>query len=97
MRRGPPRHLARSARRGDGRRSARRFAPNGYTMTALQAAWAAISSAPGDGPVHLTTALLTAVRSGHDTDTVATIAGGLVGARWGASAVPREWSRLLHG
>ena len=75
----------------------RQFAPNGYTVTALQAAWAAISSAPGGGAVQLTIALMAAVRGGHDTDTVAAIAGGLVGARWGASAVPREWSRLLHG
>lgn len=73
------------------------FAPNGYTVTALQAAWAAISSAPGEGAVQLTISLMSAVRGGHDTDTVAAIAGGLVGARWGASAVPQEWSRLLHG
>ncbi|MEO7146607.1 MAG: ADP-ribosylglycohydrolase family protein, partial [Terrimesophilobacter sp.] len=38
-----------------------------------------------------------AVRGGHDTDTVAAIAGGLVGARWGVSAVPAAWQRILHG
>src|SRR6185369_15905535 len=32
-----------------------------------------------------------------DTDTVAAIAGGLLGAVYGASAVPAEWRRVLHG
>ena len=34
---------------------------------------------------------------GHDTDTTAAIAGALLGARWGASAVPAAWRRILHG
>jgi ADP-ribosyl-[dinitrogen reductase] hydrolase len=38
-----------------------------------------------------------AVRGGGDTDTVAAIAGGLLGAVYGASAVPAEWRRVLHG
>jgi protein-tyrosine phosphatase len=38
-----------------------------------------------------------AVRAGFDTDTVAAIAGGLLGAAYGASAVPLEWRALLHG
>jgi hypothetical protein len=42
-------------------------------------------------------ALEAAVRGGRDTDTVAAIAGGLVGSAYGASAVPAEWRRLLHG
>ena len=37
---------------------------------------------------HLQDALHAAIRIGDDTDTVAAIAGGLLGARWGASAVP---------
>jgi len=37
------------------------------------------------------------VRGGGDTDTVAAIAGGLLGAAYGASTVPAEWRRLLHG
>jgi ADP-ribosyl-[dinitrogen reductase] hydrolase len=37
------------------------------------------------------------VRGGNDTDTVAAIAGGLLGAVYGASAVPADWRRLLHG
>ena len=28
---------------------------------------------------------------------MAAIAGGLLGARWGASAVPAEWRDELHG
>ena len=37
------------------------------------------------------------MRAGDDTDTVAAIAGGLLGAAYGASAVPLQWRRLLHG
>ena len=48
----------------------------------------------GDVPCrHLPDALATAIAIGHDTDTVAAIAGALLGARWGASAVPAEWRR----
>jgi ADP-ribosyl-[dinitrogen reductase] hydrolase len=77
-----------------------RFAPNGFTVTALQAAHATIhhTAVPPDRPgVHLQLALDAAVRIGDDTDTVAAIAGALLGARWGASAVPFRWRRLLHG
>ena len=37
------------------------------------------------------------MRGGNDTDTVAAIAGGLLGAAYGASAVPVGWRRMLHG
>lgn len=37
------------------------------------------------------TAVSTAVRLGGDTDTVAAITGGIVGARVGAPNIPREW------
>ena len=47
--------------------------------------------------LHLQDALHAAVRIGDDTDTVAAIAGGLLGARWGASAVPWRWRRAVHG
>ena len=46
---------------------------------------------------HLRSALDAAVRAGYDTDTVAAIAGGLLGAAYGASAVPGAWRMLLHG
>lgn len=42
-------------------------------------------------------ALVRAVRTGNDTETVATIAGGLAGALYGASSLPAEWRELLHG
>lgn len=73
------------------------FTPNGYTVTALQAAVAAISVTPGDDCRQLQEALHTAIRIGNDTDTVAAIAGGLLGAKWGASAVPWRWRRAVHG
>lgn len=82
------------------------FNPNGFTVPALQAAWSAIVStsvladdpASGSFPcLHLRESLKTAVRVGDDTDTVAAIAGALLGARWGASAVPSVWRRRVHG
>ena len=54
----------------------------------------AVVGMPG---AHLPAALSTAIGIGHDTDTVAAIAGALLGARWGASAIPAHWRRLLHG
>ena len=84
----------------------RTFTPNGFTVTALQAAWAAITQTPvpEDAPQrasypcqHLQHALHNAVRIGNDTDTVAAIAGGLLGAYWGHSAIPLTWVRRVHG
>jgi ADP-ribosyl-[dinitrogen reductase] hydrolase len=69
-------------------------------VTALQAAYAAIvqTPVPEAAPArHLQHALDAAVRIGHDTDTVAAIAGMVLGARWGASAVPARWREMLHG
>ncbi|MEV6098815.1 ADP-ribosylglycohydrolase family protein [Nocardia sp. NPDC051981] len=68
------------------------FPKNGWVVHALQTAWWAITHAET-----LPAALELAVRAGGDTDTTAAIAGGLLGARWGASAVPTEWLELLHG
>ncbi len=68
---------------------------NGFTVTALQAAWAAITWTPGDGTQHLRRATENAVRTGNDT--VAAIACGLLGARWGRSAIPEEWASGVHG
>lgn len=102
-----------------------RFTPNGWVVTALQAAWSAIyrtavhdtgihptaihptaihptvihdTLVPAEGPGrHLADSLATAIAIGNDTDTVAAIAGGLLGARWGAAAVPADWRQLSHG
>lgn len=82
------------------------FDRNGWVVHALQAAWCAIAStesvvldsAAGTYPAqHFQLALENAVRVGQDTDTVAAIAGQLLGALWGYSAVPAEWRRLVHG
>ncbi len=79
------------------------FAPNGFVVTAFQAAWAAIYQTPipsddeHEPCEHLQRALHAAIRIGHDTDTVAAIAGSLLGARWGSSAIPLRWRALVHG
>nr|WP_302849669.1 ADP-ribosylglycohydrolase family protein [Humibacter ginsenosidimutans] len=65
---------------------------NGWVVAALQAAWSAIVRGEG-----LLDTLERAVRCGHDTDTVAAIAGSLAGAKWGASALPWSLRRHLHG
>jgi hypothetical protein len=77
-----------------------RFSPNGFVVSAFQAALAAIRHTPIpeiEPCRHLQHALYAAVRIGDDTDTVAAIAGSLLGARWGASAVPILWRAILHG
>lgn len=76
------------------------FTPNGWVVTALQAAWSAIHHTPvpeQDPCRHYEQALATAIGIGNDTDTVAAVAGALLGARWGASAIPARWRRILHG
>src|SRR4029079_19516583 len=82
------------------------FPNNGWVVTALQAAWSAITTTPVpvDDPDagrfradHVRLALDAGGRAGYDTDTVAAIAGGLLGAAHGASAVPLAWRRVLHG
>ena len=79
---------------------------NGWVVAALQAAWSAIVTTPvpiEDSAAevfradHLRLALEAAVRGGGDTDTVAAIAGGLLGAVYGASAVPSRWRLVLQG
>ncbi|WP_322920427.1 ADP-ribosylglycohydrolase family protein [Nocardioides renjunii] len=79
-----------------GRRPPADFAPNGYVVTAFQAAWSAVLHPRGEAapPVASLTA---AVHAGDDTDTVAAIAGALLGARWGASSLPEEWVADVHG
>ena len=88
------------------RRTPADFERNGWVVEALQAAWCAIATTPvpaDDSAAgtfradHLRLALQAAVRGGRDADTVAAIAGGLLGAAYGASAVPWSWRRLLHG
>jgi len=77
------------------------FPNNGWVVHAFQAALAAITSTPvPDGVTagsHLRLSLDEVVRAGGDTDTVAAIAGALLGARWGATAIPLRWRRRIHG
>jgi ADP-ribosyl-[dinitrogen reductase] hydrolase len=74
---------------------------NSWVTHAFQGALSAIMHAqvpPGRAAcTHLVAAIETAVRSGGDTDTVAATAGALVGARWGATAVPLAWTSMLRG
>ena len=80
---------------------ARDFDNNGWVVHAFQAALATIVETPvpsGAAPCrHLRMAIEAAVRLGGDTDTVAAIAGSLLGARWGLTAVPLSWRSVLHG
>lgn len=76
------------------------FTPNGWVVTAFQAAWSSIVHTPVpevDPSRHYADSLVTAINVGNDTDTVAAIAGALLGARWGASAIPGAWRRVSHG
>jgi ADP-ribosylglycohydrolase len=75
----------------------RHFAPNGFSVAALQAAWASIAAQQAGDPDAFESGLRTAVAIGDDTDTVAAIAGGLLGAAVGASAIPSEWIDGLMG
>jgi ADP-ribosylglycohydrolase len=72
------------------------FTPNGYTVTAFQAAWASIH-ATRDADDRVTAALQLAISIGNDTDTVAAIAGGLLGAACGASKIPGGLVEKVHG
>lgn len=77
------------------------------TVAAVQTAWAAViaTPVPVEDPdadsypcVHLQHALQTAVVAGGDQRaTIAALAGALLAARWGRSAVPMRWARRLHG
>ncbi|WP_304452550.1 ADP-ribosylglycohydrolase family protein [Nocardiopsis sp. YSL2] len=83
------------------------FEGNGFVVRTLQAAWSAVSlgdaeeAAEGGSrsteSLRLQHSLWAAVRAGDDTDTVAAIAGALLGARYGASAIPDEYLSAVHG
>jgi ADP-ribosylglycohydrolase len=76
-----------------------RFNPNGFTVTALQAAWAAIhaTASMGTDPARFERTLQLAISIGDDTDTVAAIAGGLLGGFFGLAGVPPGLARQVHG
>lgn len=73
---------------------------NGYSVQTIKCAWAAITHTPIPQPhpaQHLRDALQEAVRAGNDADTVACVAGSLLGAMWGLSAIPTRWRSQIHG
>ncbi len=58
----------------------------GHTLIALQCGlWAAVT------PLDLEAALRRVVEAGGDTDTNAAVAGAVLGARYGAAAIPGHW------
>lgn len=80
------------------------FAKNGWVVHAFQAAWSAIhkvmtlaSEELKFEADRLRLGLEFAIRAGYDTDTVAAIAGSLLGARYGSTAVPAAWRLKMHG
>jgi ADP-ribosyl-[dinitrogen reductase] hydrolase len=81
----------------DAAQDASAFTNNGWVIHAIQAAYKAIMSTATETSEHLVLGIEAAVRAGNDTDTVAAIAGGLLGARWGYSAIPKQWLEPLHG
>ena len=68
------------------------FQNNGWVVSAFQAAWSAVFRAAS-----LPNGLERAIRAGDDTDTVAAIAGGILGAKSGADSIPEEWLAIVHG
>lgn len=73
------------------------FSNNGWVIHAIQAAFKVIMSTATETPEHFVLGIEAAVRVGNDTDTVAAIAGALLGARWGYSAIPNQWLKAIHG
>lgn len=78
-------------------RTPQTFPKNGWVVEALLGAWSSIACTSDDEGQHLRRGLEAAVRGGNDTDTVAAIAGALLGAKYGLSAVPDQWRQILHG
>lgn len=70
-------------------------AKNGWVVAACQQAYT--SAVTAQGPADVPGALEQVMYLGHDTDTVACIAGSWLGARFGATAFPVEWLDILHG
>ena len=74
------------------------FNPNGDTMRAFQAALASVKVASrADDGDQVRAGLTAAVLAGYDTDTVAAIAGGLLGGVHGLGAIPAEWVVDING
>ena len=62
----------------------------GHTVLTLQAGlWAAAT------PLSLEESLISVVNAGGDTDTNGALAGAVLGARYGASAIPLRWKAYI--
>ena len=62
----------------------------GHTLVALQAGlWSAVT------PLGFEAALRQVVEAGGDTDTNGAVAGAVLGARYGAPAIPRRWLDVI--
>jgi ADP-ribosylglycohydrolase len=70
---------------------------NGWAVPMLQMVWSAISHSDGGGPEDFDETLRTVIGAGGDTATGGAVAGGLLGARSGVSAIPPKCRRRLHG
>ena len=66
---------------------------NGRVSQLVQTVWSAVI----DGEAGFERTLRTVIAAGGDTATAGAIAGGLLGARWGMSAIPLEWRRRING
>ena len=69
------------------------FENNGWVVAAFKAAASAVMI----GHYNYTKGIEAAIRAGFDTDTVAAIAGSLLGAISGEKYLPEEWKEILHG
>ena len=70
---------------------------NGWGPQMIQHVWSAIVHCEQHGPDHLEQTLRQVIAAGGDTPTSVAIAGSLLAARWGVSAVPLGWRRHVHG
>jgi len=77
-----------------------KFSPNGYVVTALQATWAAVTLAVWAAETSEETfrdGIIRAVSAGNDTDTVAAIAGAVLGGLCGLDAIDGQWKAAING
>src|ERR1035437_1288601 len=65
---------------------------SGYVIDSFCSAWASFETSNNYADT-----VRKAVFYGNDTDTTACIAGGLAGAYWGFSSIPKEWVDKMRG
>lgn len=63
-----------------------------FVVDSLWSAWDAFAAADS-----YRDAVVRAVCYGNDTDTTASICGGLAGIYWGLDAIPEEWRSATRG